>query len=120
MFESLEARRLLSISLGSGGVLTIVGTDNGENINLTVKSGKLIITQVGSSNATAAFAPSAVRSIVVDAKRGNDQVNLSKAKVPTRIIGGAGDDTPFCGSQKGTTTRHERDHRLSEHPRQNP
>src|SRR5258706_11247803 len=101
MFESLEARRLLSINL-SGGVLNIVGSAGGENINLTVKGGKLIITQVGSTNASGTFTPSSVRSIVVDARGGNDQVNLTKAKVPVRIIGGPGDDSLWGGSKNDT------------------
>ena len=42
MFETLEARRLLATFVLPAGstVLTINGSQNGENINLTIKGGK--------------------------------------------------------------------------------
>src|SRR6267142_700575 len=81
MFESLEARRLLStIVLSNAGVMTITGSNGGENINVAVKGGKLIFIVVGSGGTTKTVTPASVKSVIVDAKDGNDQVNLSKLK----------------------------------------
>jgi len=109
LFESLENRALLSASLVNG-VLTITGTDNADHI-VVFQNSK---TSIGVSESTAVpsvtpgkpptithhlstFKIADVKSIVVNALKGNDSVNtggslLHRLKIASTIDGGDGND----------------------------
>ncbi|HEX8912271.1 MAG TPA: hypothetical protein VF796_07915 [Humisphaera sp.] len=89
LIETLESRRLLSVSLGSGGTLTVVGTDGWDNILVTVVDGQYRVTLNGR---TTAYAASKVQRIVADARNGADTIRLTEAvKVPSTLNPGSGE-----------------------------
>jgi Ca2+-binding RTX toxin-like protein len=80
-----------SISLASGGVLTINGSDVADTITVT-PSGTNLIAKVGTLQQT--FATSAVNGISIDAKAGADSVSIASTVLkPATIKGGDGNDT---------------------------
>ena len=84
--SALETRQLLSTSsLSSTGVLTVTGTNGADAIT---------VVQIGSKiNAPgAAFATSAVKSIVVNGLAGDDSISIVSS-IPATLNGGAGNNT---------------------------
>src|SRR4051794_29191503 len=97
LIESLEQRRLLSVSL-HGGVLNIKGSKSADNIEIQVEQSQLRVT-VGSSSKT--FDLSKVRRIHAIGGKGDDNIHFNSAggdlKVPMLFVGGAGNDTLISG-----------------------
>jgi Ca2+-binding RTX toxin-like protein len=90
--DSLESRRLLSASL-AGGVLTIVGTESPDAIELDLRSSTRLKVEINLSEYN--FDYTQVRSIVIRALGGNDTVGFNKRNpilVGAVIDGGSGDD----------------------------
>ena len=99
MFESLESRTHLSVSaVLKSGVLTITGTNLADVItvnNLNSKTIAVGATSVdGTGIASKTFKASAVKSIKVLCRGGNDYVYAGSlsSKVKLTLDGGAGDD----------------------------
>jgi Ca2+-binding RTX toxin-like protein len=79
----------------TGGVLTINGADGNEKIDVTLEGGQVVVRVKGQANrrATESFAPGSVNRIVINARAGNDHVDVSEdLTVPALIDGGAGND----------------------------
>jgi Ca2+-binding RTX toxin-like protein len=117
--EPLEGRRLLSASLNSTtGLLTITGTDGRDRITVTRgNAGRLIVTETSYTAATKTtpatvdthrtiFRPLQVKSILVNARGGNDFVDVSGNHerpiffLPSTVNGGGGNDTIYGGQGK--------------------
>src|SRR5687767_6478404 len=102
MLEFLEARRLLSSATLSGSVLTITGDGGNDNMSIVFRGGKMEVRHGSGTRLLDVRETRSVRSIVVNGLNGNDNINISKAKVPVRINGSAGDDTIRGGSKNDT------------------
>lgn len=90
MFESLEPRRLLSVSL-KGATLFVEGTDRADTINFGVDSRFIHVVLNGTSKR---IDKSRVNSINISTGTGNDQITLgTKLKVSSLIYAGSGNDT---------------------------
>jgi len=94
MFESLESRKLLSVTLSSG-VLTVNGTSGADVIEFQRRDdGRLKVELNGSERR---FSLSSVQKIVVNASGGNDFVEFSGRdgglSIPSVLNGGDGNDT---------------------------
>src|SRR3954469_23929645 len=89
-FEQLERRQLFTATL-SGGTLRITGTDVIDHITVKLRDNRLI---VDSNGVRQAFIASKVKSIAIDARAGDDCVNVdARVKQLAVIKGGDGDDT---------------------------
>ncbi|HQY88659.1 MAG TPA: calcium-binding protein, partial [Tepidisphaeraceae bacterium] len=88
--ETLESRRLLTITL-SGGTLTLTGTGANNRLVVDETDGAILVNFVGVEDRE--FSLSQVDRMVVDAVGGNDSivVRLSSSK-PVTVKGGSGDD----------------------------
>jgi Ca2+-binding RTX toxin-like protein len=98
MLESLESRRLLSFSV-SGGVLTVTGTSNPDNILVRKDGTDLTIVENGVNGTTAA---ADVTSIVIHGNAGNDKLAIAVGldhgiSLPTVLNGGDGNDQLLGG-----------------------
>ena len=96
--EVLEGRRMLSASLSSTGILTVNGTAAGDEIVITrdLPHHQLVVKQelrAGGGESTRRFDLAKVKSIVVNAGAGNDEVTLGTAlPISATINGGDGND----------------------------
>ena len=103
MFESLENRCLLSVSL-SGSTLNIEGTRRGDNIELSifqVKQGTKTIDmlKVVDNGVTKSFAADPIKLIKINGGNGEDLIRLqSSVDINSLIHGGNGKDSLFGGS----------------------
>src|SRR2546430_10496443 len=88
MFEGLEKRQLLSVSLESG-TLKISGTRRRDAVIVQQNKQDLIVT-VGVT--ATRFAAADVTAIVADLGAGNDYFAASQIAIPATILGGAGND----------------------------
>jgi Ca2+-binding RTX toxin-like protein len=111
--EPLESRQLLTATL-SGGILSILGTNANDQINVSrSKTGKLIVTEkkiLVSGNQTIitnlgskTFLLTAVSWVIIRTGLGNDSVTLTGGSatpyaLPTTIEGGPGDDSLTGGT----------------------
>ncbi len=77
------------------GVVTLTGTERGESISVSIRArdGR-VVARVGDSSRS--FARSAIKSIVVSAKQGNDSISIGMV-VGAMVDGGDGDDTIIGG-----------------------
>ena len=102
LIESLENRRLLSVTLSSSGMLNIVGTDSADKIRITRESPDTSKLDVIVNGATSTFALSSVKAVTVDAGGGNNDVEVIElngpVNIPMTMLGGAGNDTLVGGS----------------------
>ena len=104
MFETLEDRRLLSVSLASNGVLNIEGTRRSDRIELSiyqvVQNNKTVdILKVVDNGVTKTFNADTVRLINVNGGNGEDLVRLAASvDIDSVIRGGNGKDSLFGGS----------------------
>ncbi|HEX8915908.1 MAG TPA: hypothetical protein VF796_26405 [Humisphaera sp.] len=95
LVSTLEARRLLSVSLDpTTHVLTVTGTTNDDVITVALQSGQLKVTDNGTARL---FPLAAVRRVAVNARAGGDTVTVDQAVLlPTTLDsgpgGGYGDD----------------------------
>jgi Ca2+-binding RTX toxin-like protein len=98
--ESLESRRLMAGGVAasvSGSLLTITGRPKNDNISLT-ESGSNIVVKAGTAT-VGTFATSSVKSIAIDAGKGNDIVtNSLTTSLPMTVTGGLGNDTITTGA----------------------
>src|SRR5687767_7810321 len=86
MIEALEDRTVLATATFSNGLLTVLGTNAAETIKVTQDSSRITVTGAGYVNAAS------VRAIVVDAKAGNDTIDMRTVRVGATIYGGDGND----------------------------
>ena len=93
MVEGLESRRHLSVTL-AGGVLSVVGTPGGDDIRFELRNSTTL--RVRENGRDRSFSLSAINSIQVDARAGNDRIDFEDddggVRKPTRLIGGDGND----------------------------
>jgi Ca2+-binding RTX toxin-like protein len=89
MFEPLENRRLLSVSL-SEGILTVEGTAETDRIAVRREGEYLYVNLNG---AVTRYANSAVRSIRAFGLGGNDAIAVIETTKPATLDGGAGNDS---------------------------
>src|SRR4051794_19538261 len=100
--EGLESRRLLSSTLASG-TLTVTGSNNADNVSLTISGSNLRVSENG---AVKNFVLSAVKMIKVSGLGGNDTVTLANnLNVRAVLDGGAGDDKTTRGANTHTPIR---------------
>ncbi|CAN5515985.1 hypothetical protein BH09PLA1_BH09PLA1_12930 [soil metagenome] len=91
--EMLELRRLLSATLDSTtGLLTVIGTDNPDQIQLSLVANSIDVLEGGQHSL---FASAAVRSILIQALGGDDSARIATdfIRQPATIVGGEGNDT---------------------------
>jgi Ca2+-binding RTX toxin-like protein len=95
-FEPLEKRQMMSATL-KNGVLTVEGTEMPDVIAVS-QDAKYV--RVNENGKVTPFAVGSVKSVVINARGGNDQLlgrtNLTK---PMTLRGGAGDDTLVGGAR---------------------
>jgi Ca2+-binding RTX toxin-like protein len=96
--ESLEARRLLSVSLSASGVLTITGTDGDDSIRVGyADSGKVAIFSRLLPEADQFFDASLIKKVIIRALGGNDDIGVDETQAlfdkPIHVNCGAGNDT---------------------------
>ena len=91
--EQLESRRLLSATL-SGGVLTVLGSNAKDEITLSLLEGNSARLSVDMNGAVENFNVSAINSIFVYGRAGDDTIMVSNANgvVPFAMFLGGGDD----------------------------
>ncbi|HEX4369448.1 MAG TPA: hypothetical protein VH023_21605 [Rhodopila sp.] len=111
--ERLENRCLLSASLDSTtGVLTVTGTDGNDRINITMRRGMLQVSERSSSTSGSSttttrtndkFDATTVKSIIVNALGGNDDVEIGpRISIAATLNGGDGNDTLIGGAGNDT------------------
>lgn len=89
MLESLESRRLLSVTL-EDGVLTVTGTADADHLAVGRSSAGIVVNDNGT---TSTWDPTLVDSIVINALEGSDQIAIhSPLGKPLTANGGDGDD----------------------------
>src|SRR5436190_14428943 len=89
LFQALESRRLLAITL-SGGTLTITGGASADVIQIDI-SGTNLIATLGKTSKKVASA--SVTRVSINTLAGNDFVSLGRITQPATILGGDGNDT---------------------------
>src|SRR4051794_20265423 len=104
LFESLESRRLLSVSLSSG-VLTLTGTSGNDVIELQKRADKGHV-KVELNGSERRFALSGVSKIVVNGLGGSDFIEFSGRdgglSIRSLINAGGGNDTVEAGNGNDT------------------
>ena len=102
LMEPLEDRRLLSVTLDSSGTLNVYATESADNIRITREAADPSKLDVIVNGATSTFALSSVKAISVDARAGNDDVEVIELNgaidIPMTLMGGPGNDTLVGGS----------------------
>jgi Ca2+-binding RTX toxin-like protein len=94
-FESLESRRLLSVSL-EDGVLTVTGTEDADQLGLGRNQTQIVVNDNGT---TSTWNPTEVTSIVVLGLGGNDQIAVRAAMGrPVTLDGGEGNEAIHGGA----------------------
>ena len=94
-FEPLEHRQLMSASLVNGQ-LTVTGIDARDQIRIDVAANGILF--VDQNGVRQTFSTYETRSIAVDARDGNDRVEVTpNVRQPTTLSGGAGNDTLIGG-----------------------
>lgn len=93
--ETLEDRCVPSTASLSNGILRIVGTDAAETIRVD-QSGSQITVQ----GLAARYNAASIRGVVVEARGGNDTVDLRSLRVGATVYGGFGNDF-VVGTQAG-------------------
>ncbi|QOV88896.1 calcium-binding protein [Humisphaera borealis] len=98
LLESLESRRLMSVSLSAAGVLTVTGKNdpnpaNGDHINIYVSGSNL---KVNDNSAVSTFQLTKVKSLVVNLRAGDDNLTIDpNVTLPSTIDSGTA--TSFAG-----------------------
>jgi len=101
MIEHFEARRLLAFSSSlSNGLLTVVGNNSAERLQIEVSGSQLVVRSfTGSTTDTPVnFVLANVTGITINGRGGDDVVILGSVSIPATIRGGAGNDTLFGGN----------------------
>lgn len=106
LFEQLEVRRHLSSAVLSGGVLTVIGSQGNDEITVSLKAGSTTQLSVDMNGTVKNFNISAINSIVIGGRLGNDVIQVSNANgvVPFAVFtkGGSGKDTLIGGDFNDT------------------
>src|SRR5437763_1921976 len=92
IMEMLETREVPAQLSLSGGLLRITGSNNSDT--MVIRQDNVAIRLQGGP----AYYNSAVQKIVIDAKGGNDLVDLRTVRVPCIVYGGDGDDILVGGN----------------------
>jgi Ca2+-binding RTX toxin-like protein len=111
--EPLDRRDLPAAAVFAGGVLTVVGTEDADLIQVRQASGSLFVlnTPIVSGSRVLPSVPAAsVRQVVVHGLGGNDVLDLNSGsgpaqqplRVPTRADGGEGNDSVLGGFGRDT------------------
>src|SRR6266550_4294206 len=104
--EQLESRRLLSSVLLSSGVLTVVGSQGNDQITVSLKAGSTTQLSVDMNGTVKSFTVSAINSIVIGGRLGNDLIQVSNVNgvVPFGVFvkGGSDKDTLIGGNFNDT------------------
>jgi hypothetical protein len=103
--ESLEVRRLLSAALNSGGALIVTGDPvNANTISVGISQDGTSVDVAENNEAVQSFQVSQVKRVVIIGGSGNDTLTIDQTNsaftIPTRIFGGAGDDSIVGGGGK--------------------
>jgi hypothetical protein len=84
--ETLEDRSLLTTATLSSGVLNVLGTEAAETIRISQSGTRITVEGVGYANTAS------VRSIMVNARGGNDFIDLRTMQVGSTVYAGTGND----------------------------
>lgn len=95
--NDLEARALLTTAGLANRVLTVLGTDGADRINVSFsqQTGKLTVREHG--NVVGSFKAADVDRLDVSGRGGNDLIDLDSVKVASVLRGGDGDDRIYGG-----------------------
>ena len=94
-FESLESRRLLTVTLVDG-VLTVAGTEESDQLVVGRNDTQIVVNDNGTSST---WNPAEVTSIVVNGLGGDDQIAVRAGVFkPITIDAGAGNDAVHGGT----------------------
>src|SRR5688572_3314834 len=103
-FESLESRRLLSVTL-EGGILTVVGTSRGDSIEVQKRADDDEM-RVELNGRETEFPLGSVTRIVINGLAGNDRIGYSgrdgRLDQPGALSGGDGNDVIEGGNGNDT------------------
>ena len=107
VFQQLEERRLLSAAV-SGGILTVVGTDANDTINVGLNATDNTKLDVNVNGTVSSFAllnadtTAAITGIKISGGNGNDTLTVDQTNggiaLPVTLIGGNGQDTLTGGA----------------------
>jgi len=106
--EQLESRRLLSSATLSGGVLTVLGSQNQDDITISLRAGNTSQLSVDLNGAVSNFNISAIDSIFVYGRTGDDTIVVSNENgvVPMAMfLGGGADKDIIVGGNFADTLR---------------
>jgi Ca2+-binding RTX toxin-like protein len=106
MFEQLESRRFLSASLGADGLLTVTGTGGSDHIRVIEHTvthhhhdhaahRQVVVVE---NHSVQAFDADQVVRVAVDGGAGNDLIVAAHLSKPAVLVGGAGNDVLFGGT----------------------
>lgn len=108
ILETLETRRLLSVSMQPDGVVVVTGTDGDDNVQIfanAVGAQPVLTIEVWSTDGgeVVNLPLSTVSGIQVDGLAGNDRLFVDRTydpdmAVPVTLFGGAGDDVLIGGA----------------------
>jgi Ca2+-binding RTX toxin-like protein len=99
--ELLEARRLLSATLNSAGTLNILGTSKDDVISVYRPHNDPSRIEAKVRNVVSSFNLADVKQIRIEGFSGHDYIQVSNnIALPTRIYGGAGNDTIIGGGSR--------------------
>lgn len=96
MFENLENRRLMSVTLSDTGTLTILGSNRPDDVGLWQSGSELL--KVDHNGSVSTFAVDKVKSIFVDVGAGNDRVIIGKRSAAATLVGNSGNDVLSAGN----------------------
>ena len=99
--ESLESRRLLSVTLKSDGSLAVIGTAGDDVVGLKVVND---VFRVDLNGALSTFDPAKIFAIGIDLRDGNDLAGVGAGVIGVYVLGGLGDDTITGGLAADTIT----------------
>ncbi|MDB5300178.1 MAG: Hemolysin-type calcium-binding region [Phycisphaerales bacterium] len=98
VIEGLEGRRMLSATLGHGGLLGVFGTGHADTISVTMDAQTANTIDVSVNGKIKTFDAGSVKFILVNGLGGNDTITIDPSIVtPTTVLGGAGNDTMVAG-----------------------
>src|SRR5688572_6642020 len=83
--DPLESRRLLAATLSAGGVLDVIATKRNDLVYVTLFGGEFLV-DINLDSTPDRFAASKVKTIRVQAGRGNDRITMI-SNVPVIVMG---------------------------------
>src|SRR5882724_10974447 len=101
-FESLEARRLYSVTLGDDGILALIGTPHADRVIIALDPADSSSLIVNFNGVPQSFDAASVVGINANLGGGNDTFAIDETNgtidIPATILGGAGNDSIIGGS----------------------